>query len=101
MALVKVGSVAALAPNAVTEVFVDDQPYAICNIDGTVRAMSGVCLHAGGPLGQGQVRDGLVVCPFHLWEFDAATGACPFTPARRVPTFDVRLDGDEIWIEVP
>jgi nitrite reductase/ring-hydroxylating ferredoxin subunit len=100
MPFVKVAHRSGLAPETVTEVFVGEQPYAICNTGDAITALSGICPHAGGPLGQGQVRDGLVICPFHLWEFDAVTGACAFNPARAVATFNVGLEGDDVLVEV-
>ena len=83
------------------EVFVGQQPYAICNVAGVIRALDGVCLHSGGPLGQGQIHDGRVVCPYHLWEFDCATGEYDYDPTRRVATFEVTVDGDNILLQVP
>ena len=100
MAFVKVAALSALPPGTVTEVFIEGQPYAVCNVAGTVRALNGVCIHRGGPLGQGQVQDGRLMCPFHLWEFDCATGEYAFDPSQRVETYDVRVEGDDILIEV-
>jgi len=80
---------------------VNGNPYAVCNVDGVVRALSGVCIHRGGPLGQGQLHQGRVVCPFHLWEFDCATGEYDFDPAKRVDTYRVVVEGDDILIEAP
>src|SRR6476646_939955 len=74
MPFVRVGQASALQPDTVMEVLVDSQPYAVCNVAGAIRAVSGVCLHRGGPLGQGQIHEGRVVCPYHMWEFDCVTG---------------------------
>ena len=98
---VKVGTVEQLPVDTAMEVMVGDQPYAICNAGGVIRALSGVCIHRGGPLGQGQIHEGRVVCPYHLWEFDCATGESDDDPAKRVPTFEVRLDASDIYIRVP
>jgi nitrite reductase (NADH) small subunit len=99
VALTKVASLAALPPDSVTEVLVNGHHYAICNVNGVVRALDGVCIHRGGPLGQGQIHDGHVVCPFHLWEFDCATGEYDFDPTKRVATYPVTVEGDDILIE--
>ncbi len=101
MAFQKVAQLSALPPDSVTEVMVDGRPYAICNVGGSVRALSGVCVHRGGPLGQGQIHEGRVVCPFHLWEFDCATGENDFDPAKRVPTFEVKVEGDDVLLQLP
>jgi len=80
---------------------VGGEPYAICNAGGALRALSGVCIHQGGPLGQGQIHEGRVVCPYHLWEFDCATGEYDYDPAKRVPTFESRWRTGEILLQVP
>jgi nitrite reductase (NADH) small subunit len=51
---------------------------------GEVFATQGACPHRGGPLADGLVGDGVVVCPLHEWRFDLASGAtengtCPLT----------------------
>ena len=77
---------------------------AVCGVPcraGAIRALSGVCLHSGGPLGQGQIHDGCVVCPYHLWEFDCATGEYDYDPTKRVPTFEVKVEDGDIYIQVP
>lgn len=96
-----VGKVSGLPADSVMEVMVGNAPYAICNVGGAIRALSGVCLHLGGPLGQGQIRDGRVVCPYHMWEFDCRTGEYDANPRMRVPTFEVKIEGDDILLQVP
>jgi nitrite reductase/ring-hydroxylating ferredoxin subunit len=101
MPFTRVCAVADLPPESVTEVLVRNQPYAICHVGGEVRALSGVCIHHGGPLGHGTIHNGNVVCPFHMWEFDCATGAYDYDASKRVPTFPVKVEDGEVWIEVP
>ena len=65
--------------------------------DGSVRAVSGVCPHAGGPIADGQVDPDVVICPLHQHVFELATGVCRTgQPPLRV--YPVRVDesGDVI-----
>lgn len=101
MPFIPVGKVSSLPPDSVMEVLVGHQPYAICNVSGSIHALNGVCLHRGGPLGQGQIHDGRVVCPYHLWEFDCRTGAYDYDSTKGVATFAVRVEGDDILLQVP
>jgi nitrite reductase (NADH) small subunit len=101
MPLIPVGKVSALPPDTVMEVLVEQHPYAVCNVDGEIRALDGVCLHRGGPLGQGQIHDGRVVCPYHMWEFDCRTGAYDYDPSKRVATFEVKIEDGEIFLQAP
>ena len=90
-----------LTNDSVIEVEYDGDLYAICRTKGEFRAMYGVCPHQGGPLGQGNVADGLVICPWHMWEFDSSTGACLVDDALGVPTYDVKVEGSGIFVDVP
>jgi nitrite reductase (NADH) small subunit len=101
MAWVSVATLSQLAPGSVIEAACGDGLYAICNVDGRIHALSGICPHRGGPLGQGAVNGGSVTCPWHAWEFDCLTGAHDYNPSVRVPTFPVRIDGDSILIDIP
>jgi nitrite reductase (NADH) small subunit len=101
MPMINVGRLSALPPESVTEVMVGEQPYAICRVGGAVTALNGICLHQGGPLGQGQIHDGRVVCPYHLWEFDCRTGEYDYDPSKRVATYEVKVEGDDILLQVP
>lgn len=47
---------------------------AVFLVDGEVRVVDNACLHTGGPLADGAVVDGCVICPFHGWVYDLATG---------------------------
>ena len=101
MPFTKVGTLSQLPEDSVMEVSVGDSLYAICNVQGTIRALSGTCLHQGGPLGQGNIVEGRVVCPWHAWEFDCRTGENSFDPAERVATFEVKVEGENILLQVP
>jgi nitrite reductase/ring-hydroxylating ferredoxin subunit len=101
MRFVKVGALYDVPENSVIEVSVGDQLYAICNVRGDLHALSGTCLHQGGPLGQGQVSDGRLMCPWHAWEYDCRTGECIDDPTQRVPTYEVKVEGDDILLRVP
>jgi nitrite reductase (NADH) small subunit len=97
----KVATLPELPDDTVVEVTVRGEQYAICNAGGRISALLGVCPHAGGPLGQGHISEGRVVCPYHLWEFDCATGQYDFDGVTRVPTYDVKVEGDVILADLP
>ena len=67
-----------------------------------VDACGDVCAHKGGPLSQGKLSGKRLACPWHGWIYDVRTGQCVF-PGRGafVPAYRVRLEADQIWVEVP
>lgn len=101
MALEWVCAVEDVPPDAVMEVMVRGAAYAICNVKGKITALSGVCPHAGGPLGQGQISEGKVVCPFHMWAFDCATGRHEFAASLCVPVFAVEIRDGGVFVDLP
>ena len=47
--------------------------------DGDAHVLADTCIHRGGSLSKGWVRDNCVVCPYHGWRFDR-DGACVKIP---------------------
>jgi nitrite reductase (NADH) small subunit len=101
MAWAKVATVGELPVDSVIEVEHEGSLYAICNAGGELRALSGVCPHQGGPLGQGTVIQGLLVCPWHMWEFDSTSGACLVDDRMGVPVYCVKVEADNVLVDLP
>jgi nitrite reductase (NADH) small subunit len=101
MAYIKLASLNELPEGALIEVVQGDNPYALCNVAGEIRAISGVCPHHGGPLGQGTLDGSIVTCPWHAYEFDSDTGVCLFSDGLRIPTYPVRIEAGEILVDLP
>lgn len=64
---------------------------AIFRYDGKVSALSNVCQHQNGPLGEGRIVSDCVVCPWHGFEYLPESGASPAPFTEKVPTFNVRV----------
>jgi nitrite reductase/ring-hydroxylating ferredoxin subunit len=69
-------------------------------VGGTVHAIENACPHAGGPLAEGSLCDGVVTCPLHSWTFDVRDGRGVSKPKSRVRTFPVRVEGGQIFVQV-
>jgi nitrite reductase/ring-hydroxylating ferredoxin subunit len=65
---------------------------------GAVYAIDDECPHRGGPLHQGDVEKGAAICPLHGWAFDLATGEMRGNPKVKVPTYEVDLRDDSVFI---
>lgn len=98
---VKAADVADLTPGTRMEIEVEGKALALCNIGGTVYALDNTYLHAGGPLGQGELKDDVVVCPWHAWEYNVKTGACLGRSDIKIATYPVQIGEDgAIRVEV-
>ncbi|MGV0850538.1 Rieske 2Fe-2S domain-containing protein [Mycolicibacterium phlei] len=85
----------------VIEVAVEDRPILLAHLPGgEVRAYDGLCPHAGFPLVDGEVTDGVLTCPAHSWEFDLESGAGVNPSTCTLNRHQVRLDGDRIAISL-
>ena len=58
----------------VREFTAEGRAFCVANLNGTISVLDGVCPHEGGPLGEGSIEDGRVVCPWHGYAFDLRTG---------------------------
>ena len=73
---------------------VDGEMVAVFRLrDGSLRAVSAVCPHRGGPLADGQIDRAVVVCPLHQHVFDLATGCSP-TGQPPLTVYPVGVDTD-------
>lgn len=83
---------------------VDGAAVAVFHLrDGTVRALSAVCPHRGGPLADGQIDNRVLICPLHLNAFDLATG-CSLSGLPDLTVYPVAVDADRnvvLLSEVP
>jgi nitrite reductase (NADH) small subunit len=80
---------------------VGDKTIAVFRLrDGSLRAVSAVCPHLGGPLADGLVDRRVVVCPLHQHTFDLTTG-CSTTGQPPLAVYPVRVDDDnQLVLEV-
>ena len=98
---VAVGRVGELPAGKGRQVTVNGRWVALFNLDGTFHAIDGICPHSGGPLGHGALDGPILTCPFHAWEFDCRTGEYDYDPAKRVATFQVKVEAGDIYLQVP
>jgi nitrite reductase/ring-hydroxylating ferredoxin subunit len=64
-----------------------------------VSAISNVCQHQNGPLGEGKIVGGCVVCPWHGYEYRPDTGAAPPPFTEAVPTFRVKVHEGRVLLD--
>jgi nitrite reductase/ring-hydroxylating ferredoxin subunit/DMSO/TMAO reductase YedYZ heme-binding membrane subunit len=71
---------------------------AIFKYDGKISAVSNVCQHQNGPLGEGKIVFGCITCPWHGYQYQPDTGASPPPFVEKVPTFDVRVHNGRVLV---
>ena len=73
-------------------------PVALFHLEDAFYAVSNVCLHRGGPVGEGMLEGAVVTCPLHGWEYDVRTGRNVANPVARLRTYAVRVEGDDVLV---
>ena len=63
-----------------------------------VGAITNVCRHQGGPLGEGKIVDGCVTCPWHGWQYKLEDGVSPPPFQEQVATYNLKLEDDLIYV---
>jgi nitrite reductase/ring-hydroxylating ferredoxin subunit len=78
-------------------VALDGIEIAVFVVGGKAHAFANACPHEGNPLREGDVLGDTLVCAYHGWKFDLATGACLVgnEPAR---TFPAEIQGEEVVV---
>lgn len=79
-------------------ILVDGQEIAVFNYKNEYFAILNKCPHKGGPLGEGRVQEGIVVCPNHEWRFELKTGNSMQNPEMKVKIFPVRIKDEKIYV---
>lgn len=97
--LVRVGPVSQIPENRAKIVCAAGERIAVFRYDGKVSAISNVCQHQNGPLGEGCVIDGLVTCPWHGFQYGPSTGASPPPFTEKVPTFRTVVTDGVAWVD--
>ena len=100
MAFQRVGSIAELPPNSMTEMMAGDRPLAVCNVGGELHVIEGTCPHNGGSLGSGALHGTTIVCPWHGWEFNCTTGRATFSDRLQLRKFETKVEDGEILVDV-
>ena len=80
-------------------VSVRGERVAVFKYDGKISAMSNVCRHQNGPLGEGKIIDGCVTCPWHGYQYAPETGAAPAPFTEKVSTFRTKLVDGLVWVD--
>ena len=75
-----------------------DRPVLLCWSEGRPFALDNRCPHMGFPLSKGTLGSGVLTCHWHHAQFDLQSGCTFDLFADDVPAFEVRIEGDGVWV---
>ena len=85
--------------NEVKEIPRGDMTICVANVNGEICAMENTCLHRGGPLGQGVIENGKIICPWHGWAWDPKTGQAG-PPDAKIAVYPVKIENGDVLIDI-
>jgi nitrite reductase (NADH) small subunit len=86
-------------PGEAKEFVAGPRTLCIANVNGVIRALDNECPHRGGPLAEGIIEGGKLICPWHAWSFDPATGATANSD-EKVAVYPVTVDGEDVFVGI-
>lgn len=63
-----------------------------------IYAVSNVCRHQGGPLGEGRIIDGCVTCPWHGFQYRPEDGRSPAPFTEKIATYRTRIAAGIVYV---
>jgi nitrite reductase/ring-hydroxylating ferredoxin subunit/DMSO/TMAO reductase YedYZ heme-binding membrane subunit len=96
---VEVGEATQIPDGRARIVCAGGERIAVFRYGNKVSAVSNVCQHQNGPLGEGKIVGGCIVCPWHGYEYAPDTGAAPPPFTEAVPTFRSAIVDGRIYVD--
>jgi nitrite reductase (NADH) small subunit len=87
------------AEGQVAEFTVLGEALCVARVNGAIAVLGGVCPHEGGPLGEGIIEKGRVVCPWHGYAFDVRTGLSEDDPDLRAAVLETKVEDGELRVK--
>ena len=89
-----------IPPGTGKQLLLGDHVIALFNVEGTFYAMDGVCLHRGGPVGEGDLEGTIVTCPWHGFQYDVTTGRNVMDPDIGLQPYKVDVTDGVVSVAV-
>jgi nitrite reductase/ring-hydroxylating ferredoxin subunit len=77
----------------------DGERIAVFRDRNQVGAVSNLCAHQNGPLGEGRIIDGCITCPWHGYQYRLADGRAPPPFTEKLVTYQVRVERGIIEVD--
>ena len=100
---IRVGSRSAVSAVEARAFTVAGREIVLCEVEGAIYALDGICTHEDLPLDGAEVEDGILECPWHGAQYDVCTGrVCALPATRPLRTYPARVDDDGgVYVRLP
>lgn len=77
-----------------------DASFVVTNIEQRFAVFRNACVHQGMTLDGGMIDDGVLICPWHGFKFEASTGECISAPGAQLEQMPTRIDEGHVWVRL-
>ena len=95
---VEVCDISEISENCAKVLLIEGENIAIFKYEGKLSAVSNICRHQNGPLGEGKIIDGCITCPWHGYQYYPQNGQSPPPFTEKLETYDVKLVGTKVFV---
>lgn len=101
MALTRICRIDELGPGEALRINQGEEPVALFNVNGEFHAIQDTCTHGEWSLAEGYLEGDVVECALHMAKFCVRTGkVCALPATLPVKVFPVRVEGDEVFVDL-
>jgi len=87
-----------IQPDCAKTLIADGENIAVFKQENSLFAVSNLCRHQNGPLGEGKIIDGCITCPWHGYQYLPHNGQSPPPFDEKLETYDVKLLGTSVYV---
>lgn len=95
---VTVGLASEIEDSRAKIVFAGGERIAVFKYQGKLSAVSNVCKHQYGPLGEGKIIDGCITCPWHGYQYRPEDGCAPPPFNEKVSTYRLKMEEGIVYV---
>ena len=77
----------------------DGERIAVFRDGNQVGAVTNLCAHQNGPLGEGRIIDGCITCPWHGYQYKLEDGCAPAPFTETLVTYRVKFERGSVWVD--
>lgn len=97
---VRVGNINEIPENQILGVRIENHNLILYKQNNNIYCYTNACSHLGFPLDKGKVKNGIITCASHQFEYDLNTGKCLTVPDIALQIYQVRVKGDKVYVQV-
>jgi nitrite reductase/ring-hydroxylating ferredoxin subunit len=79
---------------------ISGEAIAVFRNNNEVVAVSNICRHQGGPLGEGRIVNGEITCPWHGFQYRPGDGCSPAPFTEKIATYATKIDDGVVYVSI-